>query len=332
MNVPSTDEPKLDDVLAFNATLLKLAKAGVPIALDFSGKTEDLSGSLDKINSEIAIGMARGMTLRQVLESDAALPSQYRSSLLTWLYCDESPEALTALSDCAGGRREIQRVVNIAFLQPLILLGMVYLGFLFLVLQLEPKLRAIHFQIGSTPALGMQWLTLLKQSIWIWGTAVPPLVVLDLLIWTRYRTRWSLFRFPVRKGVFEAIQRANYAKGFANLLEHEHSVEQTGMMLGDFPSDRASQNGQPAETGTAPIGMPPLLKWAFGNDVSPEDRATALHFSALAYRDLAQSRASQWRSWLPVLMGSLLGGLLVLAFGLSLFGPMIELLTSLTHP
>ncbi len=332
MNVSSTKEPKLDDVLAFNAILLKLAKAGVPIALDVSGWTDDLPGSLDKINSGIAIGMARGMTLRQVLESDPELPSQYRSSLLTWLYCDEPPEALTALSDCAGGRREIERVVNIAFLQPLILLGMVYLGFLFLVLQLEPKLQAIHFQIGSAPALGMRWLTMLSQSIWIWGTAVPLLVVVDLVIWTRHRSRWSVRRFPGRKGVFEAIQRANYAEGFANLLKHEHSVEQTGIMLGGFPGDQATRIVQTAEIRTAPNGMPPLLKWAFGNDVSPEDRVTALHFSALAYRDLAQSRASQWRSWLPVLMGSLLGGVLVLGFGLSLFGPMIELLTSLTRP
>jgi len=332
MSVSSTDEPKLDDVLAFNATLLKLASAGVPIALDLSGRTEDLSRSLDKINSGIAIGMARGITLRQILESDPELPSQYRSSLLTWLYCDESIEALTALSDCAGGRREIERVVNIAFLQPLILFGMVYLGFLFLVLQLEPKLQAIHFQIGSAPALGMQWLTMLRQSIWIWGTAVPLLVVSGLVIWTRHRSRWSLLRFPGRKNVFEAIQRANYAEGFANLLKHEHSVEQAGMMLGDFPSDQATRNMQAAETSTTPIGMPPLLKWAFGNDVSSEDRAIALHFSALAYRDLAQSRASHWRSWLPVLMGAILGGVLVLGFGLSLFGPMIELLTSLTRP
>ena len=332
MSVSSTDEPKLDDVLAFNATLLKLANAGVPIALDVSGRTEDLSGSLAKINSGIAIGMARGMTLRQVLESDPELPSQYRSSLLTWLYCDQSTEALAALSDCASGRREIERGVNIAFFQPLILLGMVYLGFLFLVLQLEPKLQAIHFQIGSTPAWGMQWLTMLRQFVWIWGTAVPLLIVLDLVILSRHRSRWSLFRFPGWRGVLEAIQRANYAEGFANLIEHEHSVEQAGMMLGDIPSDRATRNLQAAETSTTPIGMPSLLKWAFGNDVSPEDRATALHCSALAYRDLAQSRASQWWSWLPVLMGSLLGGILVLGFGLSLFGPMIELLTSLSRP
>ena len=130
----------------------------------------------------------------------------------------------------------------------------------------------------------------------------------------------------------EAIQRANYAEGFANLLKHEHSVEQAGMMLGAFPSDQTTRKLQTTETSAKPVGMPPLLKWVFGKDVSPEDRAAALHFSALAYRDLAQSRASQWRSWLPVLMGSLLGGVLVLGFGLSLFGPMIELLNSLTRP
>ena len=86
------------------------------------------------------------------------------------------------------------------------------------------------------------------------------------------------------------------------------------------------------DTGTSPVALSPLLEWALGTEVGDVNRVHALHFSARAYRELAQSRTSQWRAWLPILAGAIFGGVLVLIFGLSLFTPMIELLTSLTKP
>lgn len=331
MNAQSTCDPVLDDVLAFNEYLLKLARAGVPIGLGTSESNATLSEQLSDINSKIAMGVARGNTVRQTLESDQELPPLYRSSLATWLYCDKTPDALAALSECADGRRETERVFDFAFVQPLILLGLVYCGFVFLLLSVAPMMDAMNSQIGSAPGFGLQVLTVARQTIWYWGIAIPLLVAIGLLLWRRQRSRRLSRWIPGRRNISEATQKANYAEGFANLLEHGQSVVHAQTLLGSYRSARKPVQVQP-ENSNMEIAVPRMLQWALGDDVSNDDRANALRFAARAYRELAQSRASQWRAWYPVVVGALLGGALVLAFGLSLFAPMIELLTAITRP
>lgn len=331
MNAQSTCDPILDDVLAFNEYLLKLAKAGVPIGLGILEDNATLSEQLSEINSKIAMEVARGNTVRQTLESDQELPPLYRSSLATWLYCDKSPDALAALSECADGRREIEKVFDFAVVQPLILLGLVYCGFVFLLLSVAPKMDAMNSQIGSAPGFGLQVLMAARTTIWYWGIAIPLLVALGLALWSRQRSRWLSRWFPGRRNIFETTLKANYAEGFANLLEHDQSVVQAQTLLGSFKRIRKPVQVQSGNTNME-IAMPRMLQWALGDDVSNEDRANALRFAARAYRELAQSRASQWRAWFPVVVGALLGGAIVLAFGLSLFAPMIELLTAITRP
>ncbi|HUP82421.1 MAG TPA: hypothetical protein VM260_27960 [Pirellula sp.] len=331
MNTQSTRDPKLDDVLAFNEYLLKLSTAGVPIELELSAGDATLTEQLKEIDSRIAFGVARGNSVRQVLESDQQLPLQYRSALATWLFCDNSPEALDALSKCGEGRREVERLLGFSFVQPLILLGLVFIGFSFLTLSVAPKLESMNSQTGATPGFGLQMLMIAKRTIWYWGIAIPFLVSLTLVLWSRKKASSKLNWFLGRNGVFEAIQKANYATCFADLLEHGQSVVQTQTLLGSYRSDRSDQLVS-AENTNAKIALPPMLQWALGDDVNSEDSANALRFSASGYRELAQSRTKQWRAWFPVVFGALLGGGLVLMFGLSLFAPMIELLIAITKP
>lgn len=331
MNAQSISDKNLDDVLAFNGYLLKLARAGVPIELGISEGIATLSEQLSEINSKIAMRLARGDTVRQILESDQELPPLYCSSLATWLYCDKTPEALAALSECAVGRREIERVLDFALVQPLVLLGLVYCGFVFLLLSVAPKMDAMNSQIGSVPGFGLQVLTMARQTIWFWGTAIPLLVGIGLVLRRRQRSRRFSCWFPGRKNIFEMTLKANYAEGFANLLEHGQSVAQAKTLLGSDTRIRKPVQVQPGNTNME-IAMPRMLQWAMGDDVSHEDRANALRFAARVYRELAQSRASQWRAWFPVVVGALLGGAMVLAFGLSLFAPMVELLIAITRP
>jgi len=331
MNTQSNCDPKLDDVLAFNEYLLKLASAGVPIQLELSENSNTLSEQLRAINSKLAIGVARGSSIRQILESESELPLQYRSALATWLFCDNSTEALTVLSECGQGRREVGRLFGFAFVQPLILLGLVYFGFGFLTISVAPKLEAMNSQTGAAPGIGLQMLMVANRTIWYWGTAVPILVLLGLVLWSRKKASSNLNWFPGRKGVFEAIRKANYATSFAELLERGQSVDQVRTLLNINKSDRSDLLVS-KEKRNARGTLRPMLDWALGEDVIIEDKTVALRFSARAYRELAQSRTLTWRAWLPTVVGAILGGGIVLMFGLSLFAPMIELLISITRP
>ncbi len=318
MDATSDGDPKLDDVLLFNDYLLKLSHAGVPIGLDGSGTTSNLLDELTKINSRFAMGVARGSSIREILESNEGLSIQYRSALSTWLYCDRSPDALTALSECAASRNDMQKLVGYAMLQPLILLLLVYFGMISMLVFLAPKMQAVSNQIRATPGLGLRFLSFAMQTMWLWTLAVPLLVVLGIMIWRQNRSRWSYFWFPGRRSIAEAIQQANYADGIANLMEHDHSKSRARELMSLEPSSQTH--------------MTPLMQWAFGSEVRDEERANALYASAQAFRNLAQSRSNRFTAWLPIFFGAIFGGGLVLFYGLSLFAPMIELLLSLSQP
>ena len=324
MNVALPHEPKLDDVLAFNATLLKLDLAGIPMGLGIDTESKPLGDRLSAINAKIAMDVARGSTVRQVLDSDHELPSLYRSSLKTWLYCGNSPDALKALSECGDSRRNIERLMSFAIVQPLILLVLAYFGFLYLLFGVVPKLQSISLQIGSSPGFGLQCLMQAKQVVWPLAVLGPVVIAFCLLAWNNNRTKWSMGWLPGRMAISESIRKANYADTVSNLLEQGYSEEQALASVGEL------NGGLKAEATKA--ALPPFLRWALGDAVKSEDRIDALQFSARGYREIALKRAGQLRSWIPVLVGSLFGGAIVLVFGLSLFGPMIELLTALTRP
>ena len=324
MNVASPHDPNLNDVMAFNETLLKLVEAGVPIGLGPESESVPLVDRLSAINAKIAMDVARGSTVRQFLDSDQEIPSLYRSSLRTWLYCDHSPEALKALCDDGDSRRNIERILSFSLLQPLILLVLVYFGFLYLLLGLAPKLLSISQQIGSTGGFGLNCLLQARQYMPLWAVLGPVVIALCLLAWHRHKSKWYMSCLPGQRAIFETIRKANYADAVSNLLEHEYAEEQAIASVG------ALNRG--AKLDVKQAALPPLLRWALGDDVIREDRIESLHFSARGYREIALKRAGQWRSWFPVLVGSLFGGAIVLAFGLSLFGPMVELLIAITRP
>ncbi len=310
MNDRANCDPKLDDVLVFNQTLLNLERAGIPIGVGDSDTTQSLQSKIDSINSKIAVAVARGSTVLQILEWNEELPTQYRSALSVWLLCDHSPEALAALSDQAGERRDMEKVLSYSLQQPIIIAGLVYLGFLYLIFGVSPKLESIASQIGAEPGIGLWFLQTAKSTAWIWAIAVPLCIASAVAIWNRNKSRWSLGYMPGRRRIANAIENANKAQGARSLLENENSQE--GALQ--------------------PIQATGLLKWALSEGFSRDEKMEALSASAITYQGIAKTRTEQMRAWFPTLVGASLGGLLVLAFGLSLFAPMIELLAALTRP
>ena len=332
MIVHSLAEPNLDDVLEFNSYLLTLLNAGVPIALGVSEGSDCLKEKLEQIHSMIAVGMARGRNVREVLEADQQLPKQYRAALLTWLFCDRSPDALASLTECASGREKIERILGFSFRLPMLLFALVYFGFLFLLLFLVPKLEGIYTQIGIEPGSSLQSLMLARQSIWWVVIVVPFVVVIGSCIWQMGRPKWSFAWFPGRSGVAEAIGRANYADGLASLIESSQTTTDALATLGTPNDNDISRGMMVNHTNRNTHQLPPLLNWATGDLIGDSQRSAALRFSAQAYRVVANSRSSQWLNWFSAIVGVVMGGLIVLFFGLCLFVPMIELLNTLLAP
>jgi hypothetical protein len=87
------------------------------------------------------------------------------------------------------------------------------------------------------------------------------------------------------------------------------------------------ENGPPA-----PAGIPPLVTWLLVGGAPESHLLSALDHLANAYRHEAL-RTMQWLSvYLPLLLTALVGGGVVLAYGLVVFWPLSYFLNQLSQP
>lgn len=309
--------PKMDDLIAFNQQLVTLIEAGVPVELGDGTPSEQVAGQLERINSRIGIQVGLGQSVESAVASDSQIPTAYRAAWETWFHGNQPIEALNALTSQAEARREMQVNVGNSLVQPLIVLGLVYFGFIYIVLIAARQLEAVYEQLGEPPSISLQILTIARHWLPVWAILIPLVAVVSVIYWWYRSNAWSYEWLPGRKRFIESISKANYAENVAKLLDSNHSLSESLELVGPLEKD-------------APL--PPMLRWAFAADVNDPSRVNLLRFAARTYRNSAQVESSRWRSWLPAILGVLIGGVIVLAYALSLFAPMIELLKTLTKP
>jgi general secretion pathway protein F len=309
--------PKMDDLLAFNQQLLTLIQAGVPVELGDGTPSESVPAQLAQINARVALQVGIGQSVDHAMAGDTTIPAAYRAAWETWFHGNHPIEALNSLNSQAEARREMQVNVGNSLIQPLILLSLVYVGFIYLVLVAAGQLESTYNQLGAPPSLSLQCLMVARQWLPVWGALLPILVGIGLRYWWLRSGSWNYAWLPGRKRFIESIGKANYAENVARLLDTNHSLAESLQLVGQLDTTSA---------------VPSMLRWAFAADVDDASRVNLLRFAARAYRDSAKRELNRWRHWLPVIVGVLLGGSIVLVYGLSLFTPMIELLTTLTKP
>jgi type II secretory pathway component PulF len=339
----------LDDVLSFNEELLALAKTGLPIELAPGDSVSRLSQKLAHGNAQLALQVGRGRPLEEALAEVREFTPEYRAALETWLRCDKSPGALDALTASAEGRRKIQADIGYSLLQPVILLCLLYFGFSYIVLTNVPVLETIYAQIYEKPGPSLQMLTAARRTQPVWGVTVPLLVIAGVVLWRSRAPQWEFRCLPWRAKTLNAIRKANYAESVAGLVEKNYSLAESLRRIGPLPEDdsarreataAATQRLIDAEQLQVPLTLqdpalqplPPMLRWVFTSGLSGQPLANVLHFTSRMYLETARRKLSFWRVWLPIVFGAVIGGTLVLLYGLSLFMPMIELLKTLTRP
>ncbi len=317
MNTTTQQSPKMDDLIAFNQQLLTLIQAGVSVELGGESQADTVAEQLSKINSRIALQVGLGQTVDRAMAEDTLLPAAYRVAWKTWFHGGRPIEALNALTTQAEARREMQSNVGNSLMQPLIVLSLVYFGFIYLVLVAAKQLEVTYDQLGEPPSASLGFLIFAREWLPLWGVLLPAVLMFAVWYWWHKSGTWSYSWLPGSSRFIESISKANYAENVAKLLDTHHSLSESLEIVG--PLERNS-------------ALPSILRWAFAAEVEDSSRVNLLRFAARTYRDSAKREATRWRNWLPVMLGVFLGGAMVLAYGLSLFTPMIELLETLTKP
>jgi len=309
--------PKMDHLIAFNQQLMTLIQAGVPVELGDGTPSENVAEQLSQINLRIALQVGLGQSVDRAMAGDTLLPAAYRSAWETWFHGNKPIEALNSLTSQAEARREMQINVGNSLIQPLIVLSLVYFGFIYLVLVAARQLEATYTQLGEPPSVSLKFLTFARHWLPLWGALIPVILIISIWYWWHKSGAWSYAWLPGRKRFVEAIGKANYADNVAKLLDANHTLSESLQWVGPLEANSK---------------LPSMLRWAFAANVDDSSRVNLLRFAARTYRDSAKREITRWRNWLPVIVGVLSGGSIVLGYGLSLFTPMVELLKTLTKP
>ncbi len=335
------NEVTLEEILALNEELAALDEAGVPIELGDPAQTTQ--EALAKINARLALRTSLGQPLQGALTEEVELPPMYQHALLAGLESNQLPLALDGVSRQPIAWDDLRRTLGQALLQPLVILALAYCGFIFLCLRYAPTLESIYDQLRVAPSWSLQLLLWGREWMLVWVPLVPLLVVAGIYLWRRPTVPHKPW-LPGSQRYFATVMRSVFAEQVASLLEAgvplPHSLRLAGKSSGDSELTAASETLAHAQENNQPLSavdevrlnaFPPLLRWALTGDLGGEPLPQILRFIAETYRQSTQRQASAWHFALPALIGALVGGLIVLVYCLSLFGPYVQLLYDLAY-
>lgn len=328
----------LEEVLALNEELAALDAAGIPIEL--GDPQLDTRDTLAKINASLALRTSLGQSVDTALAEDTQLPAVYRYAVLTGIEADHPALTLDAVSRQPLAWYDLRRTLGHAFLQPLIIFALAYLGFIFLCLWFSPGLEEIYEQVEKRPNLGVRVLMISREWMPVWVPLVPLLLIAAIYLWNA-RDRIVRPRLIGSAHYLRTVANAAFADQLANLtaagIPLAEAVRTAGNASGDPALMAASEvvathrPGEPLDAVQEQKleAFPPLLRWALTQDLGDEPLPDMLRFIGETYRQSAGRQAGAWHVALPTVIGAFVGGVILLLFSLSMFGPYIGLLRDL---
>ncbi len=335
------NEVTLEEIFALNEELAALDEAGVPIEL--GDPTQTTREALAKINARLALRSSLGQPIQGALTEEVEFPPMYQHALLAGLESNQLPLALDGVSRQPIAWDDIRNTLGQALVQPLVILALAYCGFIFLCLRYAPTLESIYEQIRVTPSWGLQLLLLGRAWMFVWVPLVPLLVVAGIYSWQRQTNPHKPW-LPGSQRYFATVTRSVFAEQVASLLEAgvplPHSLRLAGKSSNDSELIAASEALATAQENNQPLSavdevrlnaFPPLLRWALTGNLGGEPLPEVLRFIAETYRQSAERQSGVWHFTLPTLIGAFLGGLIVLFYCLSLFGPYVQMLHTLAY-
>lgn len=317
-------ETSLQQVIALNRELAALAATGLPLDIGLD-RGESLERRLDSINTAFSTRIARGESIEQIVRHAEDLPARYRAGVWAWLHHPDPSIALNGFAVPAEAKRDFGRHVGRTLFYPLLLLCLAYLGLLVLCLMTAPTLEALFVQLFQSSER-IEWLSNARELLPVWAPVFPIVIILLVVSWRR-RSRSANWNWvPGSQRYYDAIDHANLANQLAVLVESGRTPEEAISLL------QAPSTEEGARQAITVDNLPSLLKWALTAKLPSDSLPSVLHLVTESYRQTAERQQHLWRMVMPTVAGAVLGGVVVLAYGLGLFLPIIELLRTFSSP
>jgi type II secretory pathway component PulF len=340
----------LDDFMALNDQIAALVLADVPLSLNLGRSKAETIDALTKINAAVARRVGQGMSLAQAIDTeDETITPSYRTVVRLGLEGEDLSAGLRDAGRTAESSESAWYAVRFSGIYPAIICGLAYAGLVTFTLLLAPRLEYMYSDMGLERGLGLFIVRALQRTFPFW-VAIPPLILVFVLIWSRLQSRRGTVGDRAAKllawlpGTSRAIfhqQCANFAEALAQLLESGTSLGEGLRIAAGAFNNAPLEHELRALGSTTPQGamlsenraisnrMPPFLRWALWRSEPAIDRPRALSMAGNLYRESARRRLDRVQLLAPVITCVVIGGGVTLLYGLTLFVPLVQMLKGL---
>lgn len=349
---PLAGQPlSLEQLIALCEEIAALSRAGVPLDQGLKELGRELPGRLGRVAQEMGGQLSGGMPLDQVVaRAGGKFPPGYDALMQAGIRSGNLPGILQGMMHLARKTGDIRRQIVIAAVNPLLVVVMTYLLFLFWLSKLAPVYLAMaedwDVQVGPAAAI----VGALQATQWLWWRLVPLVVMVGLVLSWRQAARgtgeWSvldLFSLGIvrRIGLMRrAGQSAALCEQLAILLEHGlplgESLRLISQTLTNAPlaqaTARFAEQVERGERVRAPRPFPPLLACILIDGIGGRDLIATLRQMAASYQDEVRRRGLHLGVWTPVYLTLVLGATLTLFHACVTLGPWLVLMRKMAEP
>jgi hypothetical protein len=312
----STASVPWEDVIAFLERLAALARSGVSLGSLDDGKLS--AKTIEELQARVAVRAGRHEPIDTILANDPNWGPDLHQAFMAWRESGRWSGSFQPLVSAGRWRTGIgsRFALAIGTIAIAWILSVAYL--LWLVPHLTANLRGMYDVSDLTPG------PVYRQLAWIdahwnevaWGLTLVSVAVLIASAWQlgRARFRW----LPGRAKVVRWLEQSEMLRGaFAS---------PTSNALGGAPAQVAG-----LDRIDAPLASP-LMEWAVRDSATSSENPIGMPLVSRLFRRQATQTRVRKQVWIPQLIGILATGLVVLALGWLVFGPMSELLMALCSP
>ncbi len=347
-----------EELIEFNHDLIEFSNADIVIS---SGQSHQSAGKnqavqkqrsfredLEKLNDALKLADRPDQDVANIVFEFPQLGSNYQRAALAYLLTGSTRIALDQLASSARSRAPVTNRLSSALIYPTVLLILTYIGFLITCTTAGPSILMLYDQVSETPPSGVLFLQRSRELIMVWGTLIPLAIAGFWYWWRRRGTRMNWNWIPGNQNYYQTLRNAQATRQLSDLLKHgcdrnsaialsnpdfELTKEWLTAAFQSHGQATSKSNRIASSKVNSPDWLPPLMRWAVESESANSDQPhNALDFVSHTYEKTAGRQIRSWHSLVPSIAGLLIGGLLVLAYGFSLFNPVIQMLYDLASP
>jgi type II secretory pathway component PulF len=326
-------------LVALNDELLALVRAGIPLDRGLQLASQDMPGQLRRITQQLGRELEQGRSLEEALaRQPETFPAAYRALVLAGMKTGQLPRVLASIAESMKRLESIRRTMRSSLAYPLIIIAVAYVCFLAFTRWATPPMVSAYWDLVHRDEWALRGLLAMSDTVqWWWP--LPPVIGLGIWmvgsratgfsLWKRSVPRW---RTPWRR-LEHLGNLAIFSEILALLVEQEEPLPSALVLAADVTgstelgrdsrqlADRLAA-GQPAAgslssaEGLTAGACPQLLSWLLLSSRSSRSLTESLHRFSRAHQRQAERLAMTLSFFYPVILGTLLAGMAVLAYAI----------------